>query len=197
MLRVHLVQPIHHVFKSYIQGKCMFTWCTRCHIYLYFCIPHAYLACVHMTKVLICFLKMADWTFEDVLAAIQSPPSIPTSVLQSADGLHLGDIHFAKIHTTLQMHAVSLALLEKWIDNGSFNLEHMADGDYSRSTAILLALTPDAQLKDIESVGVGLVVHWCGGLLGQISSVSNLISYVCRMLEFKRDSFSPNGRHTV
>ena len=99
---------------------------------------------------------MADGTFKDALAAIQSPSSIPTSVLQNADGLHFGDIHFAKIHTTLQMHAMSLALLEKWIDNGGFNPECMADGDYSCSTAILLVFPPDAQLKDIESIGIGL-----------------------------------------
>ena len=129
---------------------------------------------------------MADWKFKDVLAAIQSPPSIPASVLQSTDGLCSGDIHFVKIHTTLQMCAMSLALLEKWIDNGSFNLECMVDGDYSCSTAIHLTFTPDAQLKDIESMGIGLVVHQCRGPLGQISSMSNLISYNHKMLEFER-----------
>ena len=87
----------------------------------------------------------------------------------------LGDICFAKIHTTLWMHANSLTLLEKWIDNGGFNPEHMVDGDYSCSTAILLVFTPDAQLKDIESVGIRLVVHWLRGPLGQISSMFNLI----------------------
>ena len=71
-------------------------------------------------------LKMVDWTFEDALAAIQSPPSIPTSVLQSADGICLGDVRFAKICTTLWMCAVSLAVLKKWVENGSFNPEHMA-----------------------------------------------------------------------
>ena len=97
---------------------------------------------MHMTNVCFSFLlKMVDWTFEDALAAIQSPPSIPTSVLQSADGICLGDICFVKIHTTLWMHAVPLmplAILEKWVENGSFNPEHMAEGDYSHSTAILL-----------------------------------------------------------
>ena len=63
-----------------------------------------------------------------------------------------------RFRTTLWMCAMSLMLLEKLVDNGGFNPEHMADGDYSHSTAILLALTPDAQLKDIESMGIRLVV---------------------------------------
>ena len=101
---------------------------------------------------------MMDWTFEDVLTAIQSPPSIPTSVLQSADGIHLGDVCFAKICTTLRMHTMSLVVLEKWVENGGFNLEHMVEADYSHSTAILLMLYPDTLLNGIESVGIGLIV---------------------------------------
>ena len=70
---------------------------------------------------------MVNWTFEDVLTAIQSLPSIPTSVLQSADGLHLGDIHFVKIHNTLQMCTMPLTILERWVENGSFNPECMVE----------------------------------------------------------------------
>ena len=81
---------------------------------------------------------MADWTFNDALAAIKSPPSIPTSVLESPAGLHLGDICFAEICTTLQMCTVSITLLEKLVANGCFNPEHKPEDDYSCSTAILL-----------------------------------------------------------
>ena len=109
---------------------------------------------------------MVDWTFEDALTAIQSLPSIPTSILQSADDICLGDICFAKIHTTLQMCAVPFTVLEKWVENGSFNPECMAEGDYSHSMAILLTFNPDAWCKDIESVGIGLIVHWCKAPLG-------------------------------
>ena len=46
------------------------------------------LVCMHMTNVSFSFLlKVADWTFEDALTTIQSLPSIPTSVLQSVDGI--------------------------------------------------------------------------------------------------------------
>ena len=51
--------------------------------------------------------QMAGWTFKDTLVAIQSPHSIPISVLLSADGVRLGDIRFAKIQTTLYMQTVA------------------------------------------------------------------------------------------
>ena len=58
---------------------------------------------------------MVGWTFENALVAIQSPPSIPFSVLLSIDGLHLGDICFTKIQMTLDMRTVSMMVLERWI----------------------------------------------------------------------------------
>ena len=101
---------------------------------------------------------MADWTFEDVLAAIQSPHSIPISVLQSMGGLHLGDICFAKIQTTLCMWTVPIVDLEKWAAGGSFNPEHMAEGDYSCTTAILILLNPNTEGTALESARVGLII---------------------------------------
>ena len=67
--------------------------------------------------------------FKDAFAAIQRPPSIPISVLQSVGGLCLGDIRFAKIQTTLRMWTVPIAVLEKWAEDGSFNPECMAEGN--------------------------------------------------------------------
>ena len=86
---------------------------------------------------------MVGWTFKNALAAIQSPPSIPFSVLLSVDGLCLGDICFAKIQMTLHMWTVSITVLERWIANRSFNPECMAVSDYSGSTAILILLNPN------------------------------------------------------
>ena len=80
---------------------------------------------------------------------------------------------------------------QKWVENGSFNTEHMTEADYSHSTAILLMLYLDALLNDIESVGIGLIVCQCRALLGQVSSITWLIKYVCSLLEFKRQSFTP------
>ena len=81
------------------------------------------------------------------------------SVLQSADGLRLGDIRFAKILTTLWMHTMPIAVLEKWAEGGSFNLECMAEGDYSRTTAILILLNPNAEGTALESTSIGLIVR--------------------------------------
>ena len=131
---------------------------------------------------------MADWTFEDTLTAIQSLPSILASILQSADGLCLGDIHSAKIQTTLQMCAVLLAVLKKWVEDGKFNPEQMAESDYSRSMAILVVLNPNTQITALESVGVGLIVRQCKALIGQISTIPLLIKYTCFLLEVEGQS---------
>ena len=67
---------------------------------------------------------MADWTFNDVLATIKSPPSIPTSVLESPDGLCLGDICFLEdSYYSVDACSVSITLLEKLVANGCFNPE--------------------------------------------------------------------------
>ena len=88
---------------------------------------------------------MAGWTFENALAAIQTPPSIPFLVLLSTDGLRLGDIRIAKIQSTLHMQTVFITVLERWIVNGSLNQDHMAECEYSHSTAILIILNPNKQ----------------------------------------------------
>ena len=126
---------------------------------------------------------MVDWTFEDTLTAIQSMPSILTSVLQSMDGLCSGDIRFAKIQTNLQMHAIPLDILEKWVADGKFNPERMAESDYSHSMAILVILNPNAQGTALESVGIGLVVCQRKAPIGQISTIPLLIKYTHSLLE--------------
>ena len=101
---------------------------------------------------------MADWTFKDALVAIQSLPPIPISVLQSVGGLRLGDIRFANIQTTLCMQTIPIAILEKLAEDESFNLEHMAGGDYSCTTAILILLNPNAKGTALENASVRLIV---------------------------------------
>ena len=87
--------------------------------------------------------QMVGWTFENALTAIQSPPSIPFTILLSMDGLRLGDIHFAKIQMTLGMQTVTVTVLERWVESGRFNPEGRSLDDYSHSTAILIVLTPN------------------------------------------------------
>ena len=96
--------------------------------------------------------------FEKALAAIQSPPSIPFTTLVSPVGLCLGDIRFTKIQTNLRMRTVAIAVLEEWISNGSFNLGLKPDEDCSRTTAILIVLTPNTQGTALTYASVGLIV---------------------------------------
>ena len=71
----------------------------------------------------------------------------------------LGDICFAKIKTMLWMHVVPLTILEKWVKDGKFNPEWMAESDYSHSMALLVTLSPNTQGTGLESVGIGLIIH--------------------------------------
>ena len=132
-----------------------------------------------------------------MLSTIESPPSIPASVLKSSAGLCLGDIHFAELCTTLRMRVVSIMLLETLIANGSFNPECKAETDYSHSTAILLVLVPNTKLKDIEKVGIGLVVCQHGGPPAGISPMQKFISYIHDVLQQERASHKPIVRTCV
>ena len=76
----------------------------------------------------------------------------------SPDGLHLGDIRFAKIQTNLHMRTIAIAVLEEWISNGSFNLAHKLDEDCNHTTAILIVLTPNTQGTALTYASVGLIV---------------------------------------
>ena len=51
----------------------------------------------------------------------------------------------------------------------------MAEGDYSHSTAILIALSPNAKGTDLESMGIGLIVCWHKAPIGQICTIPHLI----------------------
>ena len=93
-----------------------------------------------------------------------------------------------ELRTTLKMCAVSLTLLQSLIADGSFNPEHIAESDYSHTTAILLAFGLDAKLKDIERVGIWLLVRQHGGLLAPISSMELFISHIHDMLKLERAS---------
>ena len=132
--------------------------------------------------------------FEDALAAIQSPCSIPVSVLQSVGGLRLGDICFAKIQTTLCMRIVPITVLEKWAVDGSFNLERMAEGDYSCTTAILILLNPNTQGTVLESTSIRLVVQRRMGPVGHIDTIMKLTKYAHSLMKVEQQSSDPVHR---
>ena len=131
---------------------------------------------------------MAGWAFENAHAAIQSPPSIPFLVLLSKDGLCFGDICFAKIQTTLCMQTVSIMVLERWIMSKCFNPECMAEGDCSRSTAILIVLNPNNQGTALKCASVRLIVQRHMGPVGQIDDITKLIAYAHSQLKGDRHS---------
>ena len=110
--------------------------------------------------------------------AIQSPPSIPFNILLSTDGLHLGDIHFAKIQMTLGMRTVAIMVLERWIESGRFNPEGRSPDDYSHSTAILIVLTPNDKGTALTYASVGLIIRWHKGPVGRTEDIPKLIAYV-------------------
>ena len=134
---------------------------------------------------------MVGWTFENALEAIQSPPSIPFTILLSTDGLRLGDIRFARIQMTLGMRTVTIMVLERWIESGRFNPEHMSPDDCSCSTAILIILTPNKQGTALTYASVGLIVRQRKGPVGQIEDIPKLIAYTHSQLGEDRPS-SPN-----
>ena len=165
-----------------------------CHILFTF-IPASLCTHVCTNKSFFVFLQMADWMFEKALAAIQSPPSIPFTTLVSLDGLCLGDIRFAKIQTNLHMRTVTIAVLEEWILDGSFNPDHKPDEDCSRTTAILIVLTPNTQGTALMYASVGLIVRWRKGPVGWIEDILRLVTFIRSQLKGDRLT-SPNGCKT-
>ena len=133
-------------------------------------------------------MQMTGWTFEDAIAAIQSPHSIPISVLLSTDGLRLRDICFAKIQTTLHMWTIPITVLEKSVADGSFNLEHMAEGDYSCSTAILILLNPNKEGTVLKSASIRLIIRWHMGPVGQVNDITKLMMYARSLMNVEWQS---------
>ena len=101
----------------------------------------------------------------------------------------------AKIQTTLRMWTVSITPLERWIENGKFNLDHKAEGEYSRSTAILVILNPNNQGTGLKCTSVGLIVRHHNGQVGQIEDILKLIAYTHSQLQENRPS-SDHARQT-
>ena len=66
------------------------------------------------------------------------------------------------------------AILEKWIEDGKFNPEQIAESDYSHSKAILVTLSPNPQGTALENAGIGLIVHRCKVPIGQLGNIPHL-----------------------
>ena len=56
------------------------------------------------------------------------------------------------------MRTVPIVVLEKWAAEGNFNPEHMAEGDYSHTTTLLILLNSNAEGTVLESARIALIV---------------------------------------
>ena len=101
---------------------------------------------------------MAAWSFRDALAELEVKNRFDESMLQSMQGLCMGDICFAEIQTTFRMHAVSFHLFLQFIERGvstPINCQRtvtVIPWPYSWPSSQTLHLT------DIECVGIGNVI---------------------------------------
>ena len=68
------------------------------------CLPHP---CTTIPQIIPHFdIQMTTWSFRDALEELEKRGHFKESVLQSTLGLHLGDICFAEIQTSIKMHVV-------------------------------------------------------------------------------------------
>ena len=75
-------------------------------------------------------------------------------VLQSVQGLRMGDICFAEIQTTFKMCTVPFCIFLQFVEKGSFNTDNLPADSYSHTTAILLAFIPNRTLKTSSMWGL-------------------------------------------
>ena len=154
---------------------------------MHFIILHAYTLNIRFID-----FQMTTWSFRDALAELEARGYFDESMLQSAQGLRMGDIHFAEIQTTFKMCVVPFHMFMTFIENGSFNAGNLPADSCSHTTAILLAFSPDPHLTYIEWVGIGNVNQRCGSPLGDIASIHVVVDHIHGVLatECKKDSGS-------
>ena len=134
------------------------------------------------------------WSFRDALEELEVRRHFDESMLWSAIGLHLGDIRFAEIQTSIKMRAVRFSTFLHYVEKGLFNPDNLAPHCCSQTTAILLAFIPDRHLEDIENIGIGNVIRRCGTPLGDISSISVMIESVRSVLKTEGNKDRPKCR---
>ena len=100
------------------------------------------------------------------------------SVLQSVQGLRMGDICFAEMQAPFKMHVVPFHMFLQFVKKGSFNVDNLPADGYSHTTAILLAFVPNLRLADIERTGIGNVIQQRGTPLGDIASIHAVIDQI-------------------
>ena len=131
---------------------------------------------------------MTTWSFREALEELKTRSHFNESVLWSTIGLHLGDIRFTEIQTTIKMCVVPVRMFLRFVNQGAFNADNLPLHGCSHTTAILLAFIPNMHLTDIERVVIGNVIQRCGTPLGDISSITMVMDSIHSVLasEYKK-----------
>ena len=107
-------------------------------------------------------MAMAMFCYQDLLAHLQSPESIPEHILQSQEGLCFGDDWFMPAQQTLKMQCLGLTDFEVLIDQNAFQPPSTPASSVSHTTALLLIFHTDVDLKDIGRINISLAVRHQG-----------------------------------
>ena len=105
---------------------------------------------------------MALINFNTMLDCLQSPHSLPSELLSGQEGLHYGDTHYMTLQHMLKMQCVPYNYFINLVWENNFQPVETTMDDASNTTAILLVFVSDDQLKTIEYIYIGLVVHHTG-----------------------------------
>ena len=137
---------------------------------------------------------MATWSFKDALEELERWLQFEDSMLKSEVGLHLGDVRFAELQTTIRMRSVRLSTFLHYVEDGAFNPDHLAPHQCSQMTAILIAFLPGRHLQDIENVGIGCVIRRSGAPVGDTSSVAQVLKSIRSVMKSEGDKQRPHRR---
>ena len=78
--------------------------------------------------------------------------------------------------------------------DGAFNPDHLAPHCCSQTTAILITFLPGRHLQDIESVGIGCVIHRFGASVGDTSSIGTVLESIWSVLKSEADKQCPHRK---
>ena len=142
-------------------------------------VPCVLYFCVHIPLIIgLLIVQMTTWSFREAFAELEVRGHLDKSMLQSMQGLHMGDICIAEIQTTyLDVRSVLLhvsAIHQK----GEFQPRQSACRQLQSYHSYTPCLHPDPCLTDIEHVGIGNVIPRHGSPLGGIDSVNTVITHI-------------------
>ena len=153
---------------------------------------------LHVHKVTILGLltfQMTAWSFRDALVELKVKNCFDKPMLQSTQGLCMGDIYFTEIQTTFKMCTVSFHLFLQFIEKGCFNPNKLPEDGYSHTTT---GHTPGLHPRPISCghrcVGIGNLIWRHRSPLGGMCSIDMVISHIRVVLAIGHDKPAPKCR---